>query len=297
VQTFVYAALSEWLQDKRYKKDADAILARCVEARASRLARGRADTKRKKGVFDDSPLPGKLDDCLDTVAVEERELFIVEGDSALGTAGDARDKNFQAVLPIRGKILNVLGASNDRVWKNTEIKSILIAMGGKKEAVGKRVVAFLETKDRRYGKIVILTDADTDGAHIANLLSTMLYELFPALVSEGRIFLARPPLFKINLDAKGERFIYAYDEAERAALVKRHNRKGDDVSRFKDLGEMPWEHLKSTCFDPSTRNLEQVAIEDVTESVDTLNLIMGNGPAAAAKRKGWLEEVGLEVAI
>jgi DNA gyrase subunit B len=125
----------------------------------------------------------------------------------------------------------------------------------------------------------------------------MLYELVPSLVTEGRIFLARPPLFKINLDAKGEKFIYAYDETERAQLVKRHNRKGDDVSRFKGLGEMPWEHLKSTCFSPSTRNLEQVAIEDITESLDTLNLIMGNGPAAAAKRKGWLEEVGLEVAI
>ena len=297
VQTFVYAALSEWLRDKHYKKDAEAILARCIEARASRLARGRADTKRKRGVFDESPLPGKLDDCLETLAVDDRELFIVEGDSALGTAGNARDKHFQAVLPIRGKILNVLGASNDRIWKNTEIESILIAMGGKKEAVGKRVVASLEARERRYGKIVILTDADTDGAHIANLLLTMLYELFPSLVTEGRIFLARPPLFKINLDAKGEKFVYAYGEVERAQLVKRHNRKGDDVSRFKGLGEMPWEHLKSTCFDASTRKLQQVAIEDVTESVDTLNLIMGNGPAAASKRKGWLEEVGLEVLV
>jgi DNA gyrase subunit B len=295
VQTFVYAALSEWLRDKTFKKDGDAILERCLEARSSRLARSRADTKRKRGVFDDSPLPGKLDDCLESRPVEEREIFVVEGDSALGTAGDARDKHFQAVLPIRGKILNVLGASNDRIWKNTEIESILVAMGGRKEAVGKRVVASLGPKDRRYGKIVILTDADTDGAHIANLLLTMLYELFPSLVSEGRIFLARPPLFKINLDAKGERFVYAYDEVERASLVKRHNRKGDDVSRFKGLGEMPWEHLRSTCFDPTTRKLQQVAIEDLNESVETLNLIMGNGPVAASKRKGWLEEVGLEV--
>jgi DNA gyrase subunit B len=295
VQSFVYAALGEWLRDKRYKKDADAIVGRCAEARESRLARGRADTKRKRGVFDESPLPGKLDDCLDNLPVEDRELFIVEGDSALGTAGNARDKTFQAVLPIRGKILNVLGASNDRVWKNTEIESILVAMGGKKEAVGKRVVASLDAKDRRYGKIVILTDADTDGAHIANLLLTMLYELFPSLVAEGRIFLARPPLFKINLDAKGERFVYAYDDVERAQLVKRHNRKGDDVSRFKGLGEMPWEHLRSTCFDVSSRKLQQVAIEDLTESAETLNLIMGNGPTAASRRKSWLEEVGLEV--
>jgi DNA gyrase subunit B len=296
VQTFVYAALGEWLRDRRFKADAAAILERCVEARDSRLARSRADTKRKRGVFDDSPLPGKLEDCLDSSPVEEREIFIVEGDSALGTAGDARDKNFQAVLPVRGKILNVLGARNERIWANTEIESILVAMGGRKEAVGKRVIASLEVRERRYGKIVILTDADTDGAHIANLLLGMFHELFPTLVAEGRIFVARPPLFKINLDAKGERFVYAYDETERSALTKQHRRKGDDVSRFKGLGEMPWPHLRSTCFDPATRKLQQVTVEDIGEAAETLNLIMGNGPAAAGKRRSWLAEVGLDVA-
>ncbi len=205
------------MRDKAYKKDAEAVLARCTEARDSRLARSRADTKRKKGVFDESPLPGKLEDCLENLPVEGREIFIVEGDSALGTAGDARDKTFQAVLPVRGKILNVLGASNDRIWKNAEIESVLIAMGGRKEAVGKRVVASLEPADRRYGKIVVLTDADTDGAHICNLLLAMFHELFPSLVAEGRIFVARPPLFKINLDSKGEKFVYAYDEGRAVA--------------------------------------------------------------------------------
>ena len=295
VQTFVYAAFGEWLRDKRFKKDAEAILARCVEARDSRVARGRADSKRKRGVFDDSPLPGKLEDCLDSSPVEDREIFIVEGDSALGTAGDARDKRYQAVLPVRGKILNVLGAKNDRIWANNEIEAILVAMGGRKEAVGKRVMASLAANERRYGKIVILTDADTDGAHICNLLLGMFHELFPTLVAEGRIFVARPPLFKINLDAKGEKFVYAYDEAERSAVVKKHNRKGEDVSRFKGLGEMPWEHLKSTCFDPATRKLQQVTVEDISEAAATLNLIMGNGPAAAGKRRSWLEDVGLEV--
>jgi DNA gyrase subunit B len=296
VQTFVYAALGDWLRDPKTKADAAAILTRCVEARDSRLARSRADTKRKRGVFDDSPLPGKLEDCLDSSDVEEREIFIVEGDSALGTAGDARNKNFQAVLPVRGKILNVLGAKNDRIWANNEIESILVAMGGRKEAVGKRVIASLEPRERRYGKIVILTDADTDGAHIANLLLGMFHELFPTLVAEGRIFVARPPLFKINLDTKGEKFVYAYDETERSALMKANKRKGEDVSRFKGLGEMPWEHLRSTCFDPTTRKLQQVTVEDIGEAAETLNLIMGNGPAAAGKRRSWLEEVGLDVA-
>jgi DNA gyrase subunit B len=296
VQTFVYAALGEWLRDRIHRKDAEAILGRCVEARDSRLARGRADSKRKRGVFDDSPLPGKLEDCLDSGPVEEREIFIVEGDSALGTAGDARNKAFQAVLPVRGKILNVLGARNDRIWANNEIESILVAMGGRKEAVGNRVIASLASAERRYGKIVILTDADTDGAHICNLLLGMFHELFPSLVAEGRIFVARPPLFKIDLDTKGETFVYAYDETQRSALVARHKRKGDDVSRFKGLGEMPWQHLRSTCFDPTTRKLQQVTVEDIAEAAQTLNLIMGNGPAAAGKRRSWLEEVGLEVA-
>lgn len=293
VQTFVYAAFGAWLRDRRFKKDADAILARCIEARESRLARGRADSKRKRGVFDDSPLPGKLQDCFDSTPVEEREIFIVEGDSALGTAGDARDKRFQAVLPVRGKILNVLGAKNDRIWANNEIEAILVAMGGRKEAVGKRVVASLAPEERRYGKIVILTDADTDGAHICNLLLAMFHELFPTLVGEGRIFVARPPLFKIDLDAKGETFVYAYDEPERSALLKQHRRKGDDVSRFKGLGEMPWQHLRSTCFDPATRKLQQVTVEDVGEVSATLTLIMGNGPTAAGKRRSWLADVGL----
>jgi DNA gyrase subunit B len=295
VQSFVYAAFGEWLRDKQFKKDADAILNRCIEARDSRLARSRADTKRKKSVFDDSPLPGKLADCLDNRPVEERELFIVEGDSALGTGGVARDKNYQAVLPVRGKVLNVLGAKNEDVWRNAEIESVLVAMGGHKEAVGKRVVASLEHGERRYGKVVILTDADTDGAHIANLLLTMFHELFPSLIREGRIFIARPPLFKIDLDAKGERFVYAYDDTERSELLARHKRKGEDVSRFKGLGEMPWEHLRSTVFDPETRKLLQVQVEDLSESAEILNLIMGKGPAAADKRKDWLADVGIEV--
>ncbi len=295
VQTFVYAAFGEWLRDKRFKRDAEAILGRCLEARESRMARGRADSRRKKGVFDDSPLPGKLQDCLEDTPVEERELFIVEGDSALGTAGNARDKRYQAVLPVRGKILNVVGAPNDRIWANNEIEAILVALGGRKEAVGRRVVASLSAGDRRYGKIAILCDADTDGAHICNLLLAMFYELYPTLVAEGRVFVARPPLFKIDLDAKGETFVYAYDEAERSALLRQYNRSGADVSRFKGLGEMPWEHLRSTCFEPATRKLQQVTVEDVSEAAATLNLIMGNGPAAAGKRRNWLQDVGLEV--
>lgn len=295
VQSFTYAAFAAWLRAPRFKKDADAIVARCIEARESRLARSRADSKRKRSVFDESPLPGKLLDCLDGRPVDDRELFIVEGDSALGNCGNARDKSFQAVLPIRGKILNVLGAPDARIWDNKEILSILVAMGGRKEAVGKRVVASLTHEERRYGRIVILSDADTDGAHIAALLMTALHELFPSLIREGRVFLSRPPLFKVNLDPRGERFVFAYSDDELRTVVADKKRKGDDVSRFKGLGEMPWEHLRDTCFKPETRQLQQITVEDAAEAVAAMNLIMGNGPAAAGRRREWLEEVGLEL--
>ena len=297
VQTFVYAALSDWLRDKAYKKDAEAILARCTEARDSRLARSRADTKRKKGVFDESPLPGKLEDCLENLPVEGREIFIVEGDSALGTAGRRPGQDVPSRTARAGEDPQCPRGQQRPDLEERRDRERPDRHGRKKEAVGKRVVASLEPKDRRYGKIVVLTDADTDGAHICNLLLAMFHELFPSLVAEGRIFVARPPLFKINLDSKGEKFVYAYDEAGRSQLVKKHGRKGDDVSRFKGLGEMPWQHLRSTCFDPATRKLQQVMVEDISESGETLNLIMGNGPAAAAKRKSWLEEVGLEVLV
>ncbi len=170
-------------------------------------------------------------------------------------------------------------------------------MGGRKEAVGKRVVASLQPEERRYGRIVLLTDADTDGAHIGALLMTAMLDLFPSLVHEGRLFLSRPPLFKINLDQRVVKVVYAYDDPERSRLVAKHRRKGDDVSRFKGLGEMPWEHLRTTCFDATTRQLQQITIEDAAEAAETMNLIMGNGPTAAARRRGWLEEVGFEEAI
>lgn len=296
VQTFVYSAFSDWLADPRNAKESKLVLERCLLARDIRLAKGKVSKKLKDeatSIFTDTNLPGKLKDCGESsIPIEERELFIVEGDSAMGTAKDARDSKFQAILPIRGKILNVLDASGGKAFDNAEVEGILTALGGRKDAIGKRIVATLEAEQRRYGKVVILTDADTDGAHIAMLLMTMFYELFPKMLTEGRIFLAQPPLYKINLDNTGSKYIYAYDDEEREKLMKKHNRSGEHVSRFKGLGEMNAPDLAETCFDLDSRSLLQVQIADAAEAQDVVSMLMGKGKAEL--RREWLEEVGLE---
>lgn len=293
VASFVSSAFAAWLNDPAHAKDGRAILERVRLAQEIRVARGRVSRKLRNAatsIFNDSNLPGKLADCQELRPVAERELFVVEGDSAAGSAKAARDAVFQAILPIRGKILNVLGARNGRVFENTEIEGILTALGGRKDLIGKQVVATLEPDQLRYGRVIVLSDADVDGAHIANLLLTLFAEVFPQLLQQGRVFLAQPPLFKVNLDARGDRVAYAHSDAERAALVKRHRRSGADVTRFKGLGEMNAEHLAETCFAPETRKLLQVTVQDLAAAHETLNLIMGSRPEP---RRAWLEDVGL----
>lgn len=299
VQTFIYAAFSEWLADTRNAKEAKAILDRCLLARDIRLAKGKVSKKLKEeatSIFTDTDLPGKLKDISESnMPVDERELFIVEGDSAMGTAKDARDARFQAILPIRGKILNVLEDTKGKTFENKEIEGILTALGGRKDVLktsrGVKNIATLERDQLRYGKVVILTDADTDGAHIAMLLMTMFYELFPTMLAEGRVFLAQPPLFKINLDATGSKYVYAYNDAEKEELLKKHRRDGDDVSRFKGLGEMNAPDLARTCFDTDSRSLLQVQVSDAADAQETVSMLMGK---KTDLRKKWLAEVGLE---
>jgi DNA gyrase subunit B len=294
VYSFLYAAFSAWLADRRNAKEAKAVLERCILARDIRLAKSKVSKKLRNeatSIFTDTNLPGKLADTNGTCAPEECELYIVEGDSASGSAKAARDASFQAILPIRGKILNVLEAANGKAFENKEVEGILTALGGRKDVVGKHVVATLEPEQRRYGKVVAMADADQDGAHITALLLTLFYELFPQLLQEGRVFLARPPLYKIKLNAAGDKFLYAADDEERAALLKRYNRSGEDVSRFKGLGEMNPEDLARTCFDPRTRSLLQVTVEDAAEAQETVNLLMGR---RAELRRAWLEDVGLD---
>ncbi len=291
VQSFAYAGLVAWLGQKEHARETRAILDRVLLSREIRIARTKISKKLRNAatsIFSDSNLPGKLADTLDNpnVPVEERELFIVEGDSAGGSAKGARDANTQAILPIRGKILNVLGARNGRAFENAEVDAILVALGGRKDVIGKAVVATLEAEHRRYGRVVILADADADGAHIANLLVTIFHELFPRLLREGRLFLARPPLFRVVL-ADGSS-AYGWSDDELRAILKRTRRTGDHVTRFKGLGEMNPDQLRETAFDPATRQLIQVGVEDAAHVAETVSLLMGNDPSA---RRAWLEDV------
>ena len=297
VQSFAYARLAAWLNAKENAREQKAILDRVLLSRDIRIARTKISKKLRNAatsIFSDSNLPGKLADTLDNpnVPIEQRELFIVEGDSAGGSAKGARDANTQAILPIRGKILNVLGARNGRAFENAEVDAILVALGGRKDVIGKAVVATLDTEQRRYGRVVILSDADADGAHIANLLVTIFHELFPRLLREGRLFLARPPLFRVAQSDGSS--AYAWTEDELRAVLKRTKRTGDHVTRFKGLGEMNPDQLRETAFDPVTRQLLQVGVEDAAHVAETVSLLMGNDPSA---RRTWLEGVAPDAEV
>jgi DNA gyrase/topoisomerase IV subunit B len=208
------------------------------------------------------------------------------------SAKAARDASTQAILPIRGKILNVLGAKNGRAFDNAEVDNILVALGGRKDAIGKAVVATLEPSMRRYGKVVITADADADGAHIANLLVTLFHELFPRFLSEGRLFLARPPLYRVALPDSS--YVYVHSDRELQATLKRTRRTGEHVTRFKGLGEMNADQLRETVFEPSTRRLLQISMEDAALVAETVNLLMGS---QAGARRSWLEGAARDVEV
>ena len=194
-------------------------------------------------------LPGKLADCSaqDTTTTE---IFIVEGDSAGGSAKSARNRATQAILPMRGKILNVASATSDKLSQNQELSDLLLALGVKSKTQ-------FDLADLRYGKVIIMTDADVDGAHIAALLMTFFYQEMPQLIEAGRLFLAQPPLYRMM---QGNKTFYAQDDAHREQImINEFNEKGKvDISRFKGLGEMPPSQLKETTMSPETRRLLKV---------------------------------------
>lgn len=298
VQTFLYQAISDWLVDKKNATAAKAILDRCLHARKYRLAEDQVDKNfNPNSIFSDTGQSEKLADCDPNSDPGERELFIVEGDSAGGTAREARDSRFQAILPLRGKPLNVMTSKEKKVIENAEIKALITALGGRHENVDGTLVVSLPKDKRRYAKVILLADADADGAHITALCIGMLAELTPAMIHEGRVFLSRPPLFKINLDTRGDKFVYAYTEDERSALVAKHKRGADDVTRFKGLGEMNAEQLEETVMDPKTRTLYQLTVEDLQTFDQTLALILGDKSGAAARRKQFLEEEANELLV
>src|SRR3989339_276419 len=263
VETAVSEGLSDYLE--RNPSDARAIIENCLLASKARLAAKAArQTVLRKGVLEGLALPGKLADCLSRKA-EESELYIVEGDSAGGSSKMARDRRSQAILPLRGKILNVERARLDKMLASKEIKALIIAMGA---GIGED----FNIEKLRYHKIVIMTDADVDGAHIRTLLLTFFYRHFKPVVDAGHIYIAQPPLYKISF---GKTAQYAYSDGQRDKIIKDMGKATASIQRYKGLGEMNPEQLWETTMNPENRTLLQVAVEEAHEADKTLDILMG----------------------
>lgn len=262
VETIVNEALAEFIE--RYASDAKKIIQKnLLAAKARKAAKAAKETVLRKGVLEGLSLPGKLADC-SSRKPEESELFIVEGDSAGGSAKGGRDKRTQAILPLRGKILNVEKSRIDKILLNKEIRSLVIALGT-------AIAESFDIEKIRYHKIIIMTDADVDGAHIRTLLLTLFYRYFPQVIAHGYLYIAQPPLYRIQ---KGKQIYYAYNEREREQMTKR---LGDKLTfqRYKGLGEMNPDQLWETTMNSERRTLRRVGIEDAAEADHIFDVLMG----------------------
>ena len=267
-------AFALWLNQN---SDIAMQLAELMIAKAGRRLKAAKKVERKKIVAGPT-LPGKLSDCVGHT-LEESELFIVEGDSAGGSAKQARDKNFQAIMPIRGKILNTWEVSSDEVLASQEVHNIAIAIGVDPGSD--------DLSELRYGKICILADADSDGLHIATLLCALFVKHFPTLVEAGHLYVAMPPLFRID---DGKDVHYALDEAELEVTLKKAKTKSPQITRFKGLGEMNASQLRETTLDPDTRRLVQLDLDDAHFTSGLLDKLLAK--KRAGDRKHWLEQKG-----
>lgn len=234
-------------------------------ARAREAARHARELTRRKSALEVSSLPGKLADCSSRDA-SISELYIVEGDSAGGSAKQGRDRNFQAILPLRGKILNVEKARLDKILANTEIRAIITALGT-------GISTDFDLAKARYHKCVIMTDADVDGSHIRILLLTFFYRYMKELIDAGYVYIAQPPLYKVT---KSKQVTYAYNDADLQRLYEQIGRNGVEVQRYKGLGEMNAEQLWDTTMDPSTRTILQVTLEDAMDADAIFSVLMGD---------------------
>ncbi len=279
VETEVYSLFSRYLEEN--PQDARAILEKAISAANAReSARKARELSRKRSILESTVLPGKLADCI-LDDPEKTEIFIVEGESAGGSSKQGRDKNTQAILPLRGKILNVEKATYERIFDNTEIKSMILAFGvGIKET--------FNPENIRYKKIIIMTDADVDGSHIRTLLLTFFYRYLKKLIELGYIYVAQPPLYRVKINKE---FKYCYSDAELLEITKQH---GDDLEtqRYKGLGEMNPDQLWETTMNPENRMLKQISIRDGQAADSLFNILMG---VDASQRRRYLHDHAEEV--
>ena len=279
VETVVKDAFENYLFHNRTA--AEAIVERIVLAAQAREASRQArQSVRRKSATRRLTLPGKLADCTSN-KVKETELFIVEGDSAGGSSKQARDRRFQAVLPLRGKILNVEQASADKIRNNKEIQSL-------SRCIGTGVGDQFDYSRLRYGKIFINCDADVDGFHISTLLLTFFYRYMQELIEKGHIYLAQPPLYRIQIREKKKKSVrYVYREADKDKLLERYSANAISIQRFKGLGEMNAAELKKTTMDPKSRTALQVTVEDAARTNEAFETLLGREPA---KRYAFIQE-------
>ncbi|NLX36020.1 MAG: DNA topoisomerase IV subunit B, partial [Chloroflexi bacterium] len=270
VASLVSDALSKWLQEDRA---AAAIIKKATTARRARVAARQArDLVVRKSALETSTLPGKLADCSER-NMQRTELFIVEGDSAGGSAKQGRDRRFQAVLPLRGKILNIEKSRVDTALQSNEIKALIQALGC---GVGEQ----FSLNGLRYGKIVIMTDADVDGAHITTLLLTFFFRYMEPLITSGHLYLAKPPLYKLATNNSTQ---YVYSDEERDSALRGLSNRKVTIQRFKGLGEMNPDQLWATTMNPETRTMQLVAIEEAAAADRTFDMLMGS--AVPPRRK------------
>jgi DNA gyrase subunit B len=276
-KSFVQKVCNEHLRAwfERNPGEAKEIIHKALQAARARLAARQArDLTRRKSLLETTSLPGKLSDCQSTDPAKS-EIYVVEGDSAGGSAKGGRDPKYQAILPIRGKILNVEKARIDRVLKNNEVQAMITALGT-------GIHDEFDIEKLRYHKIILMADADVDGQHIRTLLLTLLFRFMKPLVEAGHVFLAQPPLYKIKWDPRGQDVDYVYSDRERDAVIqagiaggKRDPRPRDQVQRFKGLGEMNPAELWDTTMDPAHRVLLQVTLDDAAQADELFSVLMG----------------------
>lgn len=282
VQTTVSRALEAYLEEN--PKDAKNIVTKVILAAQARVAARKArELVQRKSVLSGGGLPGKLADC-SSRDPQKSELFLVEGDSAGGTAKQGRDRTFQAILPLRGKILNVEKAMEHKIYENEEIRNIFTAMG---VTIGTpEDPKALNTAKLRYHKLIIMTDADVDGSHIATLILTFIFRYMKELVDQGYVYIAQPPLYLVK---RGKEQEYAFDEEQRKHYTEKLSNGKEDsvhVQRYKGLGEMNAEQLWETTMDPSKRTLKKVTIESLANADEVFSMLMGD---EVAPRRSFIE--------